>query len=224
LFKDWQLGWFIRGGAGVAPPAACGQRRDNVENWRKAMNESQTVKVWDVFIRVFHWALVGAFATAYLSAEDFESVHVWAGYAVLGLVAARLLWGVIGTEHARFANFVRSPVAAFRYVVDVVAGRARRFIGHNPAGAAMIVLMLVTLIALTISGVALYGADEGQGPLAGMLAGSGEEVEHLLEEVHEFLANLMLAFIAIHVVGVVVESLVHHESLVRSMFTGRNRA
>jgi cytochrome b len=224
LFKDWQLGWFIRGGAGVAPPAACGQWRDNVENWRKAMNESQTVKVWDVFIRVFHWALVGAFATAYLSAEDFESVHVWAGYAVLGLVAARLLWGVIGTEHARFANFVRSPVAAFRYVVDVVAGRARRFIGHNPAGAAMIVLMLVTLIALTISGVALYGADEGQGPLAGMLAGSGEEVEHLLEEVHEFLANLMLAFIAIHVVGVLVESLVHHESLVRSMFTGRKRA
>lgn len=188
------------------------------------MNESQTVRVWDVFIRVFHWALVGAFATAYLSAEDFESVHVWAGYAVLGLVAARLLWGVIGTEHARFANFVRSPVAAFRYVVDVVAGRARRFIGHNPAGAAMIVLMLVTLIALTISGVALYGADEGQGPLAGMLAGSGEEVEHLLEEVHEFLANLMLAFIAIHVVGVLVESLVHHESLVRSMFTGRKRA
>jgi cytochrome b len=188
------------------------------------MNEGQTVKVWDVFIRVFHWALVGGFATAYLSAEDFESVHNWAGYTVLGLVTARLLWGVVGTEHARFANFVRSPVVAFQYVVDVVAGRARRFIGHNPAGAAMIVLMLATLAALTVSGVALYGADEGRGPLAGLLAGSGEEYEHLLEEVHEFLANLMLALIAIHLVGVIVESLVHQESLVRSMFTGRKRA
>lgn len=188
------------------------------------MNESQTVKVWDVFIRFFHWALVGSFAVAYLTAEEAESVHVYAGYAVLGLVVARLLWGVVGTEHARFTSFVRSPIAAARYAIDVVRGQAQRFIGHNPAGAAMIVLMLVTLLALTISGVALYGADEGLGPLAPWMAGTGERYEHLLEEAHEFLANLMLAFIAIHLVGVIVESLVHHESLVRAMFTGRKRA
>jgi cytochrome b len=188
------------------------------------MNNGQSVKVWDVFVRFFHWALVAAFAVAYLSAEELESVHVYAGYAVLGLVIARLVWGVIGTEHARFTSFVRSPVAAVRYAMDVLKGQAQRFIGHNPAGAAMIVLMLVTLLALTISGLALYGADEGMGPLGPLMADSGEQYEHLLEEVHEFLANLMLAFIAIHVVGVVVESLVHHESLVRAMFTGRKRA
>jgi cytochrome b len=187
------------------------------------MNNAEKVMVWDPFVRLFHWTLVAAFTVAYLSAEDWEGVHVIAGYVVLGLVVARILWGFIGTRNARFTSFVRSPTAAGRYALDVLTGRAARHLGHNPAGGLMIVLMIIALVATTLTGLALYGADEGAGPLAFWLAGSGERLEHTLEEVHEFFANLMVAFIVIHVLGVIVESFLHHEDLVGAMFHGRKR-
>jgi len=191
------------------------------------MNAQTEVKVWDPLVRVFHWTLVAAFFTAYfLDDEEMMDVHVLAGYTVLGLVLVRVVWGFIGTEHALFRDFVRSPVTAVCYAFDALRGTARRYLGHNPAGGAMIVLLLVCLLLLTISGVALYGADQHLGPLAGLFAdtGEGEELEEMLEEVHEILANFTLVLIGIHVLGVIVESRLHKESLVLSMITGRKRA
>ncbi len=187
------------------------------------MNNAEKVMVWDPFVRIFHWSLVAAFTVAYLSAEEWEDVHVIAGYVVLGLIAARIVWGFLGTPNARFSSFVRSPREAGRYALDVLAGRAARHLGHNPAGGLMIVLMILALAATTLTGLALYGADEGAGPLAYWLAGSSEHLEHTLEELHEFFANLMVAFVAIHVLGVIVESFLHREDLVGAMFHGRKR-
>ncbi len=179
------------------------------------------IKVWDPFVRVFHWALVAAFSVAYVTEDEWLGVHSWAGYLVLGLVLTRIVWGLMGTRYARFTDFVQRPSVALAYLKDVFRGTARRYIGHNPAGGLMIVLMMISLLLTGISGIALYGLEEGAGPLAAAMAGYGHGVEEALEEGHEFLANLTLLMVVIHVAGVVVESLVHGENLVRSMIHGR---
>jgi cytochrome b len=185
--------------------------------------EQGEVRVWDPFVRLFHWLLVLLFMLAYVTGEDWLSLHVNAGYAVSGLVLLRVLWGVVGTPHARFGDFVYRPSTVAAYVKDTLALRARRYLGHNPAGGAMIVLMLVSLLLVSVSGFAVYGIEKGAGPLA-MLGGSGESLEKVFEEVHEFFANFMVLLVAVHIVGVVAESLIHRENLVKAMLTGRKRA
>lgn len=187
------------------------------------MDKSGAVKVWDPLVRVFHWSLVAAFATAYLVEDDLLAVHTIAGYTVLGLVVFRLLWGVIGTRHARFSDFVASPRAAGRYLRDVLTLRARRYTGHNPAGGLMIILLLATLLGTTLTGLVVYGVEEHAGPLAAWTAGLGEGAGERLEDVHEFLANTTVVLVFVHVAGVLAESLLHGENLIGSMFTGRKR-
>ncbi|BAZ94942.1 cytochrome B561 [Thiohalobacter thiocyanaticus] len=186
--------------------------------------QSDTIKVWDPLVRVFHWTLVLAFFTAYLTEDDWLDLHTLAGYTVLGLVAFRLLWGLIGTRHARFGDFVKRPHEVLTYIKEVLTLHPRRYLGHNPAGGLMIVLLLASLLATTGFGLAVYAAEEGAGPLAGMLIGVSESTGHLFEEVHEFFANFTLFLVAVHVAGVIVESLLHGENLVRSMVTGRKPA
>ena len=184
------------------------------------------VKVWDPLVRVFHWTLVAAFFTAYLTEgeEEILSIHSYAGYTVLGLVLVRLLWGVVGTRHARFTDFVRRPAEVAGYVRDVVRLNPRRYLGHNPAGGLMIVVMIVSLLLTTCLGMAVYAAEEQAGPLVGLLGNVGHFWEEAFEELHEFFANFTLFLVVVHVAGVFVESLLHGENLIRSMFTGRKRA
>ena len=181
------------------------------------------IKVWDIFVRVFHWSLVLTFTIAYLTEDDLMTLHVYAGYAVAGLVALRLVWGFIGTRHARFSDFTYGPRAVKTFLKDTLYLRAKRYIGHNPAGALMIFMMLASLVLTSVSGMALYGAGEGAGPLAGLAVSYGR-YDEFLEEVHEFFANLTLLMVFVHVAGVVVESLIHRENLARAMVTGRKRA
>ena len=179
------------------------------------------IRVWDPLVRVFHWSLVAAFATAFIVEDDLLGVHVWAGYLVLALIAVRVIWGFIGTRHARFSDFVRGPSEVLAYIGDALRFRARRYLGHNPAGGAM-VLALLLLVGLTgLTGMALYGGQELSGPLAGLMRGVSPEVGEALEETHEVLANLTLLLIVAHVAGVVFSSLSHRENLIRSMLTGR---
>lgn len=184
------------------------------------------VKVWDPLVRVFHWTLVSAFFTAYLTGdgEGWLDIHTFAGYTVLGLVLVRLLWGFVGTRHARFTDFVRGPGTVFGYLREVVALHPRRYLGHNPAGGLMVVLLLVSLLATTVFGMAVYATEEHAGPLVGWLGGVGGFWKEAFEELHEFFANLTLFMVVVHVAGVLVESLLHGENLVRAMFTGRKRA
>lgn len=189
------------------------------------MNNAEQVKVWDPLVRIFHWSLVAAFAVAYFSSEDeWLGLHSVAGYIVLALVLFRLVWGFVGPRHARFSDFLYRPSAVMQHLKQVLSLRAPRYIGHNPAGGAMIVALLVSLFITTVFGLAVYGAEEGAGPLAAALAGVSKSRAHALEEIHEFFANFTVVLIFAHVAGVVLESLLHRENLVRAMFTGYKRA
>jgi cytochrome b len=166
--------------------------------------------VWDRFVRIFHWSLAALFAIAFLTGDEIEGLHLAAGYAILALVVLRLVWGFVGPGHARFASFVRGPRAVLVYLRETLHFRAPRHIGHNPAGGAMVVALLALLVATGITGYmmttdAFWGAE-------------------WVEEVHEALANLTLAMVVLHVLGVLVASFEHGENLVRAMITGRKRA
>ena len=187
------------------------------------MEHEKRVKVWDLFVRIFHWSMVTAFVVAYVTEEDVLSVHTLAGYIVLGLIILRLIWGFIGTPHARFVDFVYSPSSIWAFLTDTLYFRAKRYLGHNPAGGTMIFLLLISLLLTIFSGVAVYGA-ENSGPLAVFLGESGEFMKEALEEVHEFFANFTLLLVFIHVGGVVVESLIHRENLAASIVHGYKRA
>lgn len=126
-----------------------------------------TVKVWDPIVRIGHWTLVIAFFTAYFTEDEFLSQHVWAGYVVGVVVCMRLIWGLMGPRHARFTDFVRSPVTVLRYVRDIINKQPKRYIGHNPAGGIMIVALLVSILGTTYSGLMLYAIEENAGPFSG---------------------------------------------------------
>ena len=189
------------------------------------------VRVWDPMVRAFHWSLVAAFAIAWLSADEGQRVHEVAGYVVAGLIAFRLVWGMIGGRYARFSQFVKGPGSTLTYLRTMLRGAERRHIGHNPAGAAMIVALL-----LSLSGTALTGWLSADPARVAMLpdmprivtpawADDGrEEEEETLEDLHEVLANLSLFLVALHVGGVLLSSLRHRENLVHAMVTGRKRA
>ncbi len=167
------------------------------------------VLVWDAPVRVFHWLMVLCFAGAYLTAESerWRLVHVTLGYTMAALVAFRLVWGLVGTRHARFANFVRGPAAVARYARSLFAGRPEPSTGHNPMGALAIIALLGLALAVTAAGWATFNELGGD----------------WVEEFHEVAANLMLAVVGVHVAGVVLGSRLHHESLVAAMITGRKR-
>ncbi len=186
------------------------------------MTQEREIRVWDPLVRLFHWGLVAAFATAWLTEDDWMTLHSYAGYAVGGLLLFRLFWGVIGPRYARFTDFVSSPSTVFAYLKDLAGFRAKRYIGHNPAGGAMIVALLLALIVTTVTGLLAYGSV-GSGPLVGLFSQQSSYGSEVLEEIHEFFANFTLLLVLVHLGGVAFESLVHKENLVRSMFTGTKR-
>jgi len=190
------------------------------------MQAASETRVWDLFVRLFHWTLVAGFFTAYLVEDEILGLHVWAGYLVFSLVVLRIIWGFVGGEHARFSDFVRGPTETLGYMKRVLTGGGERYIGHNPAGAWMVVALLVTLLATTASGMLLFGGETGEGvpgAMAQALGVAGEAAHEGLEEVHEFFVNLTLFLVVLHVAGVLYESYHHKENLTRAMVTGRKR-
>jgi cytochrome b len=150
--------------------------------------------------------MVIGFAVAYATAEGerWRLLHVTAGYTMAGLVAFRLLWGLVGTRYARFASFVRGPGAVVDDLKALLARRPQHFLGHNPAGA----LAIVTILGLTaVSALSGWTICNDLGP-------------EMLEEVHEFAGNAMLLVVLVHMAGVALASWMHHENLVRAMVTG----
>lgn len=188
------------------------------------MNGMTEIRVWDPFVRLFHWGLAAAFFVAWLTGDEWNAFHTVAGYTALALVLMRIPWGVVGTRHARFSDFVRSPQAAVRYLCELLGGRPPRYVGHNPAGGLMIVALLAGVLLIAVSGMAVLGAEDGTGPLAALMSGSPHWLSEALEGLHELLAHLLLLLVGVHVLGVLVESLVHRENLVRAMFTGAKPA
>jgi cytochrome b len=161
-------------------------------------------------VRVFHWTLVLCFLVAWFSAQVWESLHDWAGYAAGALVIVRIVWGFAGARYARFSQFVRPPRVVIGYLKAIAAGSEARFIGHNPAGAAMIVVLLIAMAAAVATGWmlttdALWGVTWAQ---------------HL----HSVVAHGLLLLVLLHLAGVALASLRHRENLPRAMVTGDKRA
>lgn len=164
------------------------------------------ILVWDLPTRWFHWLLALSFAGAWLTSESerYSDLHVMLGYTMLGLIAFRLVWGFAGTQHARFADFAYSPTKVVQYVKSLATGKPEHYLGHNPAGAVAIFLLLTLGIATGLSGWLTYYEIGGE----------------WLEEAHELFANSMLVVVGVHIAGVIVSSFLHRENLARAMVTG----
>ena len=184
------------------------------------MRDTAKIKVWDPVVRIFHWVLVASFTIAYLTEEDFLTIHIWAGYIIFGLLVIRIIWGFIGTKYARFSDFVCRLKTIIQFLNDTVIFKAKRYLGHNPAGGAMVILLMISLLITIFTGLVVYGAEEHAGPLAHWFASTHSAWGEAAEEAHEFFANFTLLLVLVHVLGVIVESLIHKENLVSAMITG----
>lgn len=187
------------------------------------MQSATYVRVWDPLVRFFHWALVLSFTVAYLS-EDLINLHSYVGYTLLGLLLVRIVWGIIGPGYARFANFVYKPSTIKAYLKDLLIRKPKRYIGHNPAGGLMIIMMLLSLLFVSVSGIIVLGMEEEAGPFSSYVAQLVPISEDSAEAVHEFYANFSLFLVGIHVIGVLTGSFLHRENLVKAMITGLKRA
>lgn len=209
------------------------------------------VRVWDPLLRIFHWGLVLSFAVAYISGDEENAIHVYAGYLIMALIAFRLIWGFVGPRYARFSDFVYSPKVVSTYLGDMVDGHPQRYLGHNPAGSAMIIILLLSLVIVLYSGLKVYAIEEGAGPLAQQTTqispvksahadnaydeneydeyeryghDEEDEEEEFWEEIHEAFANFVLLLVLLHIAGVIFSGGLHHENLVKAMMTGKKRA
>ncbi len=183
---------------------------------------SREVCIWNLPVRLFHWLLVGSFITAWLTRDDrYLDIHVFAGYLMGGLILFRLAWGFWGGPYARFRDFAFGWRAARDYMKQVLKRCPPRFIGHNPAGSWGIYMLLGMGLLMAVTGLLALGGEERHGPFAGWLDYAQGAMAH---ELHEWLAWVMLGVVVIHLLGVVVESVLHRENLVASMITGRKEA
>ena len=168
--------------------------------------KKQAVPVWDPFVRIFHWSLVIGVLANFFVVDDGETVHQWLGYTVTTLVLARIVWGFVGTRHARFADFFPTPARVRRHLADLASGRRDFHAGHNPLGA----LMMLALIGLVLSlGVTGY--------MQGMDAYWGEE---WLQDLHEGIATGLIGLAGLHALAAIVMSRLERVNLVKAMITG----
>src|SRR5262245_39253780 len=168
-----------------------------------------TVAVWDWPQRLSHWLLAASVLTAWFSANIFDTLHEITGYTALGVLAFRLVWGLVGGPYARLRNFAWSPRRTLHYLGELARGHHVRTLGLNPAGAAMAATLLVLIAVSTISGwmqltVTFFGVA-------------------WVENVHRWSSNLVIALVAVPVTGVIATCVVQRENLVVAMITGRKR-
>src|SRR5262249_38242504 len=146
---------------------------------------------------------------AWLTGDELKRIHEWAGYMIIGLLAIRIIWGFVGTSYARFGNFLYRPSTVMRFLLDTARFRARRYLGHNPAGGAMVAALLTMLAVTTATGV--------------MMTSDAYWGVEWVEDLHKVAANLMIVLVGLHLAGVLVASVEHRENLVGAMITGRKR-
>ncbi len=186
-------------------------------------------KVWDLFVRFFHWSLVFSFTVAYLTAEfssasetyDLDEVHEFFGYFITILVVSRIIWGFIGSKYARFSSFIYPPSEYIENLKAILTNNHQKhYIGHNPLGGAMVFALLAGLTLMVFSGLVLLGWSEFTGPVWALALPVSDAMGSMAKWVHYHLAEIMLILIAAHVTGVFVAMKQHGENLVRAMFTG----
>jgi cytochrome b len=182
----------------------------------------QTVKVWDLPVRIFHWTLAAGFATAFLTGEfHFPVIHALAGYVLCVLVAARVYWGFRGSRYARFRSFVFPASETLAYARSMLKGNPGHYFGHNPAGALMVFALLFTVTAILATGLVTLSAIDFEGPLLFLANRMSDEASYLFRDIHETLPLAALALVALHLMGVLAGSIQHRENLARAMITGK---
>lgn len=174
-----------------------------------ASQERQSIKTWPGYIRAMHWTLASCVLGAWIMSENIRWVHEYLGYGAVTIVTIRIFAGFLDGGFVKFTNFVKGPAETFGYLKQIWRGKEARHIGHNPAGGAMI---LALLLAISMTGLTgwLLTTDRFFG-------------EELLEDVHQFLANGVIFLVALHLAGVLLASVRHKENLVAAMITGRKR-
>ncbi len=190
----------------------------------EAGEEKDRVMAWDAGVRVFHWLLVILVVNAWVTAEwgDMEMRwHKWNGYAIFFMLVFRITWGFLGGHTARFINFVYGPAKIVAYARSLRARKPSKYVGHNPLGALMVLLMLVVLLGQVASG--LFSSDGlfAYGPLSGFVRGATAENFALI---HEFGFYLVLLLVFFHVVAILVYLFVLRENLVKPMLTGKKNS
>jgi cytochrome b len=199
------------------------------------MKSVTTKPIWDIAVRLFHWSLVLAVITSYITSEWEDSpIHIYSGYFIIGLLIFRILYGFFGSQHARFKDFVFGVETVKDYAQQMRQGKVKHYDGHNPLGGWMVVALLLMLSLTTLAGLMAYGA-EGKGPLANVTSTSfiseayahgdeshddDEEEESLWGEIHESLVNILILLVVLHILGVIVSSRIEKQNLVRAMITG----
>lgn len=171
---------------------------------------SRLVPVWDVCVRLGHWLLAGAVILAYVTQEGPAKVHDRAGYVALAIVAFRLIWGFVGSRHARFHDFVFGIRDTAAYARQVVAGKEPHYLGHNPLGGWMVLALLFCVGGAGVTGW-LYTTDHFWG-------------DELVETIHSVFGHLVVILAALHVAGVIFTSFRQRENLVAAMVHGKKRA
>ena len=214
--------------------------------WLIMEENIKSVKVWDVFVRVFHWTLVGSLIGMYLTGDSFKNTHIKLGYFLICLILARILWGIFGSKHARFSDFICSPGTAYNYLKGLIKGNPKHYLGHNPAGGLMIIVMLVSLLITAFTGLKALGS-EGRGLLANkgisivrLAYANGDEHNdddrkyrgghrqkkqkcELWDDIHESMTSFMIFLVMVHVGGVIISSWIHKENLILGMITGKKK-
>ena len=179
------------------------------------------VRVWDPFVRLFHWCNAILVTTLVVSAHfGWQELHMMLGIDLLVLVAAGVLWGLVGPANARLRSFVPHPREAARNLRDIARGRARRYLGHSPAGGMMAVTLLAVIAVLLVTGALLQATLEFEGPLVAWLSATGDEFESAALAVHQACVYALYALVPLHLAGVALASLQHRENLVWAMVTG----
>jgi cytochrome b len=192
---------------------------------RNIQNETDSVKVWDRFLRFFHWTLALCFAISFFSGELHAStLHVLVGYVLCALLAARVYWGFKGSEYARFRSFIYPLSEALAYLRSMLKGNPRHYVGHNPAGALMVFTMFGLLGAIFVSGLLTLGTIDFEGPLRFLANHVSDDASYAFRHLHKLLPPLALGLVLLHLLGVVVGSIQHKENLARAMLTGRKRS
>lgn len=186
------------------------------------MQKTVAVKVWDGWVRLFHWGIVACVATSYVSAQaGLWNIHYVSGYTALALVIFRIAWGLVGSENARFAAFLGSPLAALRELARFREKGPDTRTTHNPAGAWMVMLLLALLLAQATTGLftneEIGASYSAHGPFANVVR---EATSAWMSTVHVTLINLLLAAIAVHVLAAATYAVVKRHDLVRPMITG----
>lgn len=202
------------------------------------------MKVWDIIVRLFHWLLVIAVITQLATAESSKNVHVTVGFFIIGLILLRIIWGLAGSKYARFKDFIYPPSEIFAYLTGLIKGRPKHYAGHNPAGGAMVCVLLLVLILTTLTGALTYSTASHSHmallpahTIALAQADShhrqgdhrDEDQDHenghdrFWKEIHEALVGLLIFLIVLHIGGVIVSSWVHRENLILAMITGNKK-